>query len=205
MLFAAAPLGASSATKNIGRLQSALEALSRRVDDHRVATTLDGRMGPLTAAATNHALKTYSSAPANLKTGKLTQSQILASLTPITTYIESARSIVGKVTSGIYRPSQQQAMQTQYSPAGSPGGATPMPAPAPTYYQPSYYARPATTRPYASRGPGGLPTDRASVDIKAFIPAQYEHIRINPSLPMIVLGGIVIFMIMKDRKKKAKE
>lgn len=205
MLFAAAPLGASSATKNVGRLQSALEALSRRVDDHRVATSLDGKMGPLTATATNRALQLYSSAPANLKTGKLTQAQIMGSLVSITTYIESARGIVGKVTSGIYRPSQPaQAIPAQYSQqsaATSPGGTQ---MPAPTYYQPSYYANPRTTQPYA-RGPGGLPTDRASVDIKAFIPAQYEHIRINPSLPMIVLGGIVIFMIMKDRKKKTKE
>lgn len=69
-------------------------------------------------------------------------------------------------------------------------------APAPTYYgQPSYYS---------NRGPGGLPTDRATVDVKAFIPAQYEHVSVDPMTVMAaIVVGIGIYLVAT--KKKAKD
>ena len=70
-------------------------------------------------------------------------------------------------------------------------------APAPTYYGP-----PAPY--YSNRGPGGLPADRASVDVKAFIPAQYEHVRVDPMTVMAALVvGVGIFLVAT--KKKAKD
>lgn len=203
-------LGAAGGpSKAISRLQAALEQLSRRVDDHQVATTLDGHMGPLTAAATNIALQRYATtAPLSLRTGKLAQSQILGQIVPITAYIEAAKSIPAKVTSGIYRPTQQQSLATQLMPVAAsapaaqqpayypPGGARTMPAPGyyppPPGYAPSYYP---------SRGPGGMPSDRASFDVKAFIPAQYEHVNFSGAgLAALALGGVVVFMLVKQRR-----
>lgn len=82
-----------------------------------------------------------------------------------------------------------------------------MPYP-PQGYAPGYYQQPAGYYPqqgyYPPRGPGGLPTDRASVDVKAFIPAQYEHVRLNPGTGMAVLvvGLVVVAMLARDKKHK---
>lgn len=205
---------AAGPTKAVGRLQAALEQLSRRVDDHQVATTLDGRMGPLTASATNVALQRYAvTAPLTLRTGHLTQSQILGQIVPITAYIEAVKSIPAKVTSGVYRPGNQpssflsqllpaatsSAASSSQQPAYAPGGASAMPAPG--YYPPPPGYAPAYAPTYYSRGPGGLPTDRASFDVKAFIPAQYEHVNFSGAgLAALALGGVVVFMLVKQRR-----
>ena len=65
------------------------------------------------------------------------------------------------------------------------------PPPPPTYYGPT-------------RAPGGLPADRASLDVRAFVPAQYEHIRVNPTTAMLLIGvSVLAVLFVLDRKKKA--
>ena len=71
------------------------------------------------------------------------------------------------------------------------------------YYQPPGYY-PQQQQPYAPRGPGGLPTDRATLDVRAFIPAQYEHIRVSPGtgFAVVAVGVVVVFLLMRDKKHK---
>lgn len=65
---------------------------------------------------------------------------------------------------------------------------------APQGYAPQGYYQPAPT--------GGLPPDQASLDVRAFIPAQYEHVRINPTWVMVALGIGVAVLVMKNKEKK---
>ena len=75
------------------------------------------------------------------------------------------------------------------------------------YYQqqPGYY--PPQPVPYGYGGggpafaPGGLPIDHASVDVKAFIPAQFDHIQLDSStgLAILVAGLGVIFLVTHQR------
>jgi len=72
------------------------------------------------------------------------------------------------------------------------------PPPRPAYYQsaPTYYG--------PTRAPGGLPADHASLDVKAFVPAQYEHIRVNPTTAMLLVGfSVLAVLFVLDKKKKA--
>ncbi len=190
-------LGASKMNA-VGQLQSALEALSRRVDDHQIATTLDGKMGPLTRDATNRALKLYTSAPNELRTGQLTQAQILAQISSITSYVMAGKRVSSSGTAATTSSVARPVVATTLRPASIPGG----PMPAPGYYSaPSYYPPPYA--PYPPRGPGGLPTDRATLDVKAFIPAQYQHVRVSPGgVALVLLAGVVIIMLVNKDKKK---
>lgn len=63
---------------------------------------------------------------------------------------------------------------------------------------PTYYAMPRR------RGPGGLPRDEASLDVKAFIPAQYDHIRVHPGGVMAALGlGVIVYLVATRKKKES--
>lgn len=76
-------------------------------------------------------------------------------------------------------------------------------APGPEYYappQPAYY-QPQPTYYGPPRGPGGLPADRASLDVKAFVPAQYEHIRVDPTTVMfMILAGVGVYLVVTKKK-----
>lgn len=64
------------------------------------------------------------------------------------------------------------------------------------------YAAPGYAAPgYAPRGPGGLPTNQASLDVKAFIPAQYEHVRLTPLTGILVIAGFVGVVSLIQRHK----
>lgn len=68
----------------------------------------------------------------------------------------------------------------------------------PGYYQPQqpYY--------YSNRGPGGLPADQASVDVKAFLPAQYEHVQVDPTTVMAaIIVGVGIYIVATRKKKES--
>lgn len=77
-------------------------------------------------------------------------------------------------------------------------------------YQPGY----PSTAPYAAQyyppgsapgmGPGGLPTDRASVDVRAFIPAQYEQLRVHPLIAIGLVLGVGYAVITLVRRHDAK-
>lgn len=183
----------------IHRLQAALRELGQRANDANLHIATDGLVGQHTVKAVNRAMYMYAKngAPAEFATGGLTRAQVVAFAPQLTALVQ--RSPFPNTTTAAVTP---PAPASAYAPA-SPGGASTMPpyyAPAPTYYgppQPAYYA--------PRRGPGGLPTDRASVDIRTFIPAQYEHVRIDPGTVAAALGVLVVVVLLVDRKKSRKE
>ena len=67
------------------------------------------------------------------------------------------------------------------------------------YPPPDYYPAPGYM---PQRGPGGLPTDRASFDVRAFIPAQYEHIRLDPTWIVVALGVGLGALLYSQRNKR---
>ena len=70
--------------------------------------------------------------------------------------------------------------------------------------QPGYYPQPAYY-PQAPRGPGGLPTNQASLDVKAFIPAQYDHIQLHPGGAIaIVAVGVLLAMVVSQHRAARK-
>lgn len=190
-------------SETVLRLQKALRGLADRVHDAAVYSKPDGLIGPHTVKAVNYAVPKYvQTAPAQYKTGALTKSQVVKWAPQLAALVEKGPAydiIPAKVTSGIYRPPMPAtpAAQTAFAPATAPprGAAMPPYYPsAPSYYPPSYGP---------PRGPGGLPTDRATVDIKTFIPAQYEHVRINPGtvIAMLAFGAIVYAVATKKKGK----
>lgn len=195
--------------QKIVRLQNALNALAHRTGDHLVGARADGLVGPKTVKAVNRAMFMYAKggAPSDFTTGKLTHGQVRDFAPQLAAYVE--RSPI--------------AASNRVAPAASPSLPEPTPSPEispssysvpssggtmPPYSYPGYYAPSAPSyygpSPYYSRGPGGLPADRASVDVKAFIPAQYEHVQVDPMTVMAaIVVGLGIFYVAT--KKKAKD
>ena len=67
----------------------------------------------------------------------------------------------------------------------------------PGYYQPQQPVY------YSNRAPGGLPPDQATVDVKAFLPAQYEHVQVDPTTVMAVIAvGLGVYYVMSKKKKE---
>jgi hypothetical protein len=181
----------------IRRLQNALRGLAGRVGEPALRVTADGLLGTHTVAMTNHAMVRYVGASAaDLATGSLSRAQISAFAAQLAAFIEKAPQI--------------------------PAGAPPMPQPqaqyqpgAPTMPQydddPGYYQQPQQAVYYPPsydrgprRAPGGLPADHASLDVKAFVPAQYEHIRMEPGTAMLLIaGGVIVFLLLNNKKKAA--
>lgn len=184
-------LGAAPKSSPILRLQLALQAFSRAVNDPGIATVADGRMGARTAAAVNRAMAMVADAPAELRTGQLTQARVAAQAGFIASYLMAATAARSRVAPQAAPPPAAPAPQRQmqddatYAPYGPPS------------YAPA---------PYMPRGPAGLPADRASFDVRAFIPAQYEHLRIHPGLGMaiVVVGVVAVLMASKHKKPVAK-
>ena len=74
-----------------------------------------------------------------------------------------------------------------------PGYGYGPPPPPPTYYGPP-------------RRVHGLPRDEASLDVKAFIPAQYDHIQLHPAsgLAIVAVGVLLALVVSQHRAAKAK-
>ena len=196
-------------SQKIVRLQNALNALARRTGDHLVGTHADGLVGPKTVKAVNRAMFMYAKggAPSDFTTGRLTHGQVRDFAPQLAAYLERSPIAAPNRVEPAESPSlpaPAPSPQISPSPSSVPSSGGTMPpysypgyyAPAPTYYgQPSYYS---------NRGPGGLPTDRATVDVKAFIPAQYEHVSVDPMTVMAaIVVGIGIYLVAT--KKKAKD
>lgn len=194
--------------QKIVRLQNALNALAQRTGDHLVSTHADGLVGPKTVKAANRAMFMYAKggAPSDFTTGKLTHGQVRDFAPQLAAYVERSPIAAANRIEPVTSPSlPAPSPQISPSPASVPSsGGTMPPYSYPGY--PGYYA-PAPTyygQPYYNRGPGGLPADRATVDVKAFIPAQYEHVRVDPMTVMAALVvGVGIFLVAT--KKKAKD
>ncbi|MBV8722251.1 MAG: hypothetical protein JO277_08885 [Candidatus Eremiobacteraeota bacterium] len=159
----------------------------------------DGLIGPHTVAATNRALATY--AP-GFTSGGFTKAQIVRLASQIAAYLEKApysTPAAAAAAAPVLAPPpamipSQQASAPDTAPA--PEGSAMPPYSQPGYYPPNYYP---------PRGPGGLPTNRATVDVKAFIPAQYEHVQINPGTAMLVIGLGVAVTLLLTKEKRAKK
>lgn len=189
----------------IVRLQKALNALARRTGDHAVGTTVDGLTGAHTVKVVNRAMYMYAkgAAPSDFTTGRLTHAQVVAFSPQLAAYVERAPiaaatridpatspSLPTPPSSPQISPSTQ--VPVQYLP---PSGGNMDP-----YYQQPYYPPPVY---YSNRAPGGLPADQASVDVKAFIPAQYEHVQVDPTTVMAaIIVGVGIYIVWSKKKKE---
>lgn len=210
------------------RLQRALIALGKRKGDVSLASIrADGLVGQQTTAATNRALSVYvvqGVGPVPPSWRNMTSSAIKANANEIAPYIERAAGVAPPapvndnatfVQASMFPSPAQAAVDAGTAASVASRSVTPTPGgPMPAYYPPpqaAYYS-PPPQYPYGPqgygppRGPGGLPADRASLDVKAFIPAQYEHVRIHPGIGMaIVLTGVVVaLMVARDKKKHEK-
>jgi len=192
----------------VRRLQNALRGLAKRVKDAAINTAADGLIGPRTVTATNRALKNYvpgfSSAPVLTRAEVLAQSPFLAAR-----FDEAGRGTPAApkpLPSSPFVAATQKVVQ-QYLPAATQDTTMPYPPQQQAYYQPPGYPQQPAYAPQGygpPRGPGGLPTDRATLDVRAFIPAQYEHIRVSPGtgFAVIAVGVVVVFLLMRDKKHK---
>lgn len=195
----------------IVRLQKALQGLAQRVGDKLVSTTADGLVGNHTVKAANRALYMYArgGAPSEFTSGGLTHTQIVAFASQLTAYID--RSPIEAATRSVPAPSAaappanatasipvsytQPDQSTQTVPINPPSGGVMNPQ----YYPPGYQPY------YSNRGPGGLPADHPSVDVKAFIPAQYEHVQVDPTTVMVlILVGLGIYYVASNKKHHHK-
>lgn len=203
-------------TAKIVRLQKALNALARRTGDHVLGVVTDGLVGAHTVKATNRAMYMYArgGAPSEFTTGTLTHGQVAAFSPQLAAYIERSpiaaptRSVpetslpVHATATPVAPPSSPQILPSSAVPVQYPAGANMYPygqPPAyPGYYQPYQYGP-----YYSNRAPGGLPADRASVDVKAFLPAQYEHVQVDPTTVMAaIIVGVGIYIVATRKKKE---
>ena len=175
------------------RLQNALNALGQQHQDAKLLVRVDGVVGTATAAAANRALIVYVVHGAGRKIPqnwqRATTSMIRASANDMAAAIEQAAGI---------DPSNP----SPPPPAPAPqSGGYPM-----SYYQqpqPGYYPPPSPYGIGPTFAPGGLPIDHASVDVKAFIPAQYDHISLDPAqgLAILAVGLAVVLAVTAHRSK----
>lgn len=181
----------------ITRLQRALRALSGRVRDKTLFVEADGLVGPHTIGATTHAMNRY--AP-GFTHAVLTHADILRDAPQLAAWIEKAPIVADASTPPPAPPAPLPPTAT----AQSTGVAMPAYYPddpgyayGPPPRQPAYY-------PPSRRGPGGLPRDEASLDVRAFIPAQYDHVQVHPGGVMAVLGvGVIVYLLAVKKKKES--
>lgn len=196
----------------VRRLQTALYALGQKHRDRvLLAVQADGVVGPVTVKATQRALGTYvvqgsGIIPQNWLRG--TSSTIIrASANDIARYIEDAAGSTPYIP-GAPAPPPSAIPPQQARMLPSSGGDTTMNPqyypPQQAYYPPQQPAYPGYY-PQAPRAPGGLPANQASLDIKAFIPAQYDHIQLHPAgaIAILVVGALTVMLVMQHKKSKA--
>lgn len=187
----------------ITRLQKALRGLSARVGDQALYVAIDGLVGPHTIGATTRAMNKY--AP-GFTHAVLTHADVLRDAPDLAAWIEKAPIQADAST----RPPPPPAPISATRPAAPAAAPQPSGDTMPAYYRddPGYaYGPPPAPAYYAPRrrGPGGLPTDEATLDVKAFVPAQYEHATIHPGGVMAVLAFGAIVYILATRKKTSKK
>lgn len=217
MFFQAARLGAAVPASAV-RLQEALVALGHKKNDPALVVTVDGNIGTQTVNATRRALITYvvggvGSPPANW--GRtLTTSTLKANANEIASYIERAAGISPEMMAAqaagragaraASTASMFPAFPTPSAPAVPPGGR-PMPQyyPPPTQYYPSQQPYSPGYMPAQPRGipSAPLPTDRATLNVRAFIPAQYQDVSISPFVGIFLIVGVLAIVGMVKRHK----
>lgn len=184
----------------VKRLQTALRGLSQRAGDPNATTPVDGLVGPHTLRAVNYAVPKYASSDPVLASGRLTHPQVASFAPQLASAVEQA-PISAPAAPQMQAPPpapmpsspsfwQSVAQGAAIYAAQQSAGGRPMPG---------YYPPPPPAYGYGPpRGP-----QQASVDIKAFIPAQYEHVKFNPAVVALVIGGVVAtVLVMQKRQEK---
>ena len=196
---------------HVKRLQTALQALAKRVRDPAAGTPVDGLVGPHTVRAVNYAVPKHTAAPSVLANGRLTHTQIVSFSPQLSAFVEKAP--VPGAGDGLLTPAfmtttaQAPPVVLPSTPASTytpnSGGRSQMPA---QYYQPGYAPAPYYPPSYQpGYQPGYAPAPRqASVDIKAFIPAQYEHVKFNPVTLAALAAAVVVTVVVMQRKGEKK-
>ncbi|HEV3059585.1 MAG TPA: hypothetical protein VGY48_15150 [Vicinamibacterales bacterium] len=189
----------------IKRLQTALRGLAQRTGDGTASVPVDGLVGPHTVRAVNYAVPKYASADPLLASGNLSHAQVVAFAPQLAAAIEQAPIAAPAAPSMPVPPPapapsspsfwQDVAQGTaMYAAQQAQQGGRPMPAPV-QYYPPGYAPAP--------HYPGYGPQRQASVDIKAFVPAQYEHVRFNPVTVAVIIGvGVAAVLITQKRERE---
>lgn len=190
-------LGAASKSQSIANLQSALVALGKGIKDGvLMKIVIDGLIGPKTTAATNRAMTVHlgpGQAPANLRTGALSQQEVVSQADTLTNLIETeirrrgfsaptAKSIstIKKAT-----PKPAAAAPTAIAPAYIPPAAAYQTPTAVTAASPVY-------RVPASAAPGGGGMDMAAI-------MKWSAIGVGA----VVLAGVVYYLATKPRTAMA--
>lgn len=189
----------------VRRLQNALRGLAKRVKDVLVSTAADGLIGPRTVRATNRALKNY--VPGFSSSPDLTRGEVLKQAPFLAARFDEAGRSAPAAPKTLPPSPFVAATQKVVQPSVPAESTMPYPPQQAYYQQPGYYPPQPAYAPqgYAPpRGPGGLPTDRATLDVRAFIPAQYEHVRVSPGtgFAVVAVGVVVILLLQRDKKHK---
>lgn len=181
----------------VKRLQTALRGLAQRTGDSNASTPVDGLVGPHTVRAVNYAVPKHASADPVLASGRLTHPQIVSFAPQLASAVERA-PVAAPAAPQMQAPPpappqsspsfwQSVAQGAAMYAAQQPVGGRPMPAP-------GYYPPPGGY--YPPRSP-----QQASVDIKAFIPAQYEHVKFNPAIVAFGIGAVVVTVLVMQKKQ----
>lgn len=203
-------LGAHMVDANVSRLQNALNALGFVKSDPRLRVAVDGMVGPATVKAMNHALIAYivQGAGRAPKWRTVTADTIKNQAGEMAMLIEQAAGVPGPQPAPAAPASYSQAPSRSAQVAAffrslQPSQEFDMFPQQPGYYpQQPYYA--PGSYPYG-QAPGGLPNNQASLDVKAFIPAQYEHVRLTPATGMAILLGAGLVIMALSQYKVAKK
>jgi len=193
------------------RLQTALWALGQKKGDRALLIAVDGVVGPTTVRATTRALGMYvvqgsGVIPQSWIRGTST-SIIKASANDIARYIEQAAGSIPYVPpSTALAPSAIPPQTASMIPSSGGDTMYPQQGYVQRGYPPSGYA-PGYAPGYGSRPqvPGGLPPNQASLDVRAFIPAQYDHVQLHPAggIAIIAIGVLAVMLISQRKKSKA--
>lgn len=146
----------------VATLQQLLVQVGEKINDSVLrAVGVDGLIGPKTVTATNRALSKYATiAPKNVRTGKLTQAQVLRDLTVITGYLQKT---VAAGVPGVDKIPEQVSQQTpEMTPPGNDSSTMPdvepyQPATAPASSVEAAKAKQAQEDPQAAEPTADLP------------------------------------------------
>jgi len=170
----------------VTRLQHTLVSLGQQTGNKALSVAVDGLIGPKTTAAANLALKSYTpGAAASLRTGKLTQAQVLANAGVIADLVEAQVTV----------RSQKAAVAAKKAPAPAKAAAAARAAAAPTATAPGEEAEPEVMVPQAPMAPA--PTTAMVPAVTQRMPALEPPDQVTPSVPAeakpfpwLLVGGI---------------
>ena len=198
--------GAASAS--VASLQTALANFGRQIGDAALkAIKVDGLIGPKTTAAANRALRQHigaGQAPQDLRTGVLTQAQVLANATQITTLIntEARRRGFGIATAPatVKKPAAKKvaakttAVATYIPPAASAPSAAAQAWPT---YGPPMPATPAPTQTLIPTSRTYVVPPSSGMDIESVV--KWSAI----GLGVVALLGGAYYVVQKRRGQAA--